>query len=119
MPIAALERREATRHEVSPTKTSVHMMDWNGPQVRRARLLNISSSGALLSTDFVPALHEPIRLRLDVAKEIGWVSAMPVRSESSGEVGIRFFRPVPLYFLRNRPTYSFKGRSVESSDSTQ
>ncbi len=97
----AVERRESVRHEMPKVRTSAQLMDWTGPQVRHATLVNISSGGALLSTDGVLMLDQPIRLRLEIAKEIGWVAAIPVRSGRSSEVGVRFIRPLPLYFLRN------------------
>jgi PilZ domain len=95
----AVERRAADRHEIVSDRTSVQVMDWLGPRIRQARLVNISTSGALIETDQLPALHQPIRVRLEIAKEVGWFSAIPVRFGRSNEVGIHFVRPLPLYFL--------------------
>ncbi len=97
----AVERRQSIRHELPNQQRSVQHMDWTGPRIREATLVNISSEGALLSTDQPPMLHQPIRVRLEIAKEIGWISAIPVRSGQSNEVGVRFFRRLPLYFLRD------------------
>ena len=97
----AIERRESVRHEMPKLRTRVQLMDWTGPQVREATLVNISSGGPLLSTEHLPILNQPIRVRLEIAKEIGWVSAIPVRLGQASEIGLRFFRPLPLYFLRN------------------
>lgn len=95
----AVERRAADRHDTVSNRTKVELMDWIGPRLREAKLVNISSSGALIQTDQLPALHQPLRVRLEIAKEVGWFSAIPVRFGQSNEVGIQFVRPLPLYFL--------------------
>jgi hypothetical protein len=95
----AVERRAADRHDTVNNRTNVQLMDWIGPRIREAKLVNISSSGALIQTDQLPALHQPLRVRLEIAKEVGWFSAIPVRFGQSNEVGIQFVRPLPLYFL--------------------
>jgi hypothetical protein len=95
----AVERRAADRHDTVSNRANVQLMDWIGPRIRQARLVNISSSGALIQTDQLPALHQPLRVRLEIAKEVGWFSAIPVRFGQSNEVGIQFVRPLPLYFL--------------------
>jgi len=97
----AVERRASGRHVTVDNRTSVQLMDWIGPRIRVARLVNFSSSGALILADQVPQLHQPLRVRLEIAKEIGWFSAVPVRFGRSNEVGIKFVRSLPLYFLPN------------------
>jgi hypothetical protein len=97
----ANERRDSVRHETVDNRTSVQLADWTGIRIKEARLLNFSSTGALIQTDQVPTLHQPLRLRIELAKEIGWFSAIPVRLGRSNEVGIKFDRPFPLYFLPN------------------
>ena len=97
----AVERRAADRHETVSNRTNVQLMDWIGPRIRQAKLVNFSSSGVLIQTDQLPTLHQPLRVRLEIAKEIGWFSAVPVRFGRPNEVGIEFIRPFPLYFLAN------------------
>jgi PilZ domain len=97
----AVERRAEVRHEPVDNRTSMQIMEWTGLRVKRARLVNFSTSGALIRIDQVPTLHQPLRVRLENAKEIGWFSAIPVRLGRSNEVGIQFTRPFPLDFLSN------------------
>jgi hypothetical protein len=97
----ALERRVSVRHETVNNRMSVQLLEWTEPRFREARLVNFSSTGALLLTDQVPKLHRPLRVRLKNAKEIGWHSAVPVRLGRSNEVGLKFARPVPLEFFSN------------------
>jgi hypothetical protein len=95
----AVERRAEVRHEPVDNRTSVQIMEWTGLRIKRARLVNFSSRGALILIDQVPTLHQPLRVRLENAKEIGWFSAISVRLGRSNEVGIQFARPFPLDFL--------------------
>jgi hypothetical protein len=96
-----VERRASVRHETVSNGTSVQIMDWTGHRTRRARLVNFSTSGALILTDQLPTLHQSLRVRIELAQEIGWFSAIPVRLGRSNEVGIKFVRPFPLCFLPN------------------
>ena len=58
-----------------------------------ARLVNISSHGALILADNVPTLHQPIEVWIENAQETGWIMAEAVRFGRSKEVGIRFYHP--------------------------
>jgi hypothetical protein len=96
-----VERRVSVRHETVDKRTRVEIMDRTGHRTRRARLVNFSASGALIVTDQLPALNQPLRVRIQLAKEIGWFSAIPVRLGGSNQVGIRFVGPFPLRFPAN------------------
>src|SRR5205823_3050126 len=95
----ATNRRASTRHAAANHQTILQIMDWTGQRVTRAKLLNISTEGALIRTDKVPVLKQPVRVRLENATEIGWIMAEPVRIGQSKEVGIRFCCPGPRAFL--------------------
>jgi hypothetical protein len=97
-----IERRDSVRHETLDDRTSIQViMEGAGDQirVRPARLINISSTGALIHTEQVPRFYQLLRFRLENAPEIGWVAADPVRYGQANEVGIRFARPFPPDFL--------------------
>ena len=74
-------------------------MDWTGLRAKAATLVNFSSTGALIHTDQLPTLNEPLEVLLVDAPKIGWLGAVPVRFGSTNEVGIRFTRPFPMDFL--------------------
>jgi hypothetical protein len=112
----AVERRAEVRHEPVDNQTSVHIMEWTGPRIKRARLVNFSSGGALILIDQVPTLYQPLRVRLENAKEIGWFSAIPVRLGRSNEVGIKFARSFPMDFLSNSMSEDGSRLVVDSED---
>jgi hypothetical protein len=96
----AVERRGSVRHETVNNQTSVQLMDdRTGKRITRAKLLNISTGGALILTDKEPALYQPLRVRFENATEIALIDAEPVRFGRSKEVAIRFTRQCPSDFL--------------------
>jgi PilZ domain len=115
----AIERRSAVRHETADERPNVQLMDWLGPRIREGELINISSGGALIRASELPPLHRPLRVRLQIAKEIGWFSAIPVRVGGPNEVGIQFLRPLPLYFLGNSSEPGAENSPRADSDSAQ
>ncbi len=94
-------------------------MDWTGLRVKAATLVNFSSTGALILTDQLPTLSQPVEVLLVDAPKIGWLSAVPVRFASTNEVGIRFTRPFPMDF----PAISVPERDApwdaDTDDATQ
>jgi PilZ domain len=94
-----VNRRAAVRHETVDNQTIVQVTDSTNFRVKMGRLVNFSSSGALIVLDQMPTLHQPLWVRLENAKEIGWFSATPVRLGRSNQVGIKFAGPFPLDFL--------------------
>jgi PilZ domain len=94
-----VDRRAAVRHETVDNQTIVQVTDWTRFRLKMGRLVNFSSSGALIVLDQLPRLHQPLWVRLENAKEIGWFSATAVRLGRSNEVGIKFAGPFPLDFL--------------------
>jgi len=114
----AIERRGTMRHQVANHQTSLQIMDWIGSEARQATLLNISSTGALLTTDQPPPLHHPIQMRIEIANKMGWVSALPVRVGQNNQVGVRFFRAIPLDFLGERTRERDSMPSADTDDET-
>ena len=94
----AIERASA-RHSTARNQTNVQLMDCLRRRITKARLLNISHHGALILTDDVAVLHEPLNVRLENEPGAGWIAAETVRFGRSKEVGIRFYRPCPRGFF--------------------
>jgi hypothetical protein len=95
----AIERRASVRYETVNKQTSVQFMDWTERQITGSKLVNISVTGALIFADLVPALYRPLWVRVENAPGVGWIAAETVRFGRSKDVGIRFYRPCPRYFL--------------------
>ena len=96
----AIECRASVRHEPVNDLTSVQLLDdRTGKRFTRAKLLNISTDGALILTDKEPALYQPLWVRLENATEIALIDAEPVRVGRYKEIGIRFTRQCPSDFL--------------------
>jgi hypothetical protein len=89
----AIERRASFRHSTAYNQTNVQLMDRFGRRITKARLVNISHHGALILTDDVGVLNQPLEVRLENAPETGWTKAEPVRFGQPQEVGIRFNQP--------------------------
>jgi len=68
-------------------------MDWTGRRITRARLLNVSTGGALIFTDSFVATSQKVRARLERAPEAGWIDAEAVHFGRPQGVGIRFSSP--------------------------
>src|SRR5262245_12357861 len=88
-----VERRAAIRHSTAHTQTIVQLTDRPGRRMTNATLINISHFGALVVTDNVAVLHEPLDMRLENAQELGWIAAEAVRFGRPLEVAIRFKWP--------------------------
>jgi hypothetical protein len=97
----ANERRGSDRHEPVDNRIIVQVTNWAGLQVRRARLVNFSSTGGLILTDPQPTLNQRVFVRIEALMEIGWFAGVSVRFGRSNEVGIKFRHPFPLDFLPN------------------
>ena len=85
-----VDRRAYPRHALAADQTYLLVMDWSGRRITRARLLNISTGGALISTDRVIATSQRLMVRLENAADTDWVEAEVVRFERTHQVGIRF-----------------------------
>lgn len=68
-------------------------MDWAGERITRARLLNVCTGGALISTYTLIATTQKLRVWFDRAPEIGWIDSAAVHVKRPRKVGIRFSRP--------------------------
>ncbi|MFI5456629.1 MAG: PilZ domain-containing protein [Isosphaerales bacterium] len=95
----AIERRASFRSETVNKQTIVQFMDWTARQITGSKLVNISETGALILTDKLPALYQPLWVRVENAPAAGWIAAETIRFGSPEEVGIRFYRPCPWNFL--------------------
>ena len=91
----AIDRRASTLHSTGQDQTDVQLMDRFGRRITKARLVNISHHGALILTDDLAVLHQPLDVRLESAPETGWITAEAVRFGQPHEVGIRFNQPCP------------------------
>ena len=89
----ATERRASTRHSTAHNQTNVQLMDRLGRRITKARLVNISHHGALILTDDLAVLHQPLDVQFENAPETRWIAAEPVRFGQLNEVGIHFNRP--------------------------
>lgn len=96
---ATIERRTSLRHIPVYQGTKVELMDRDGQRMTRARVVNISHEGALIIADRQPPLNQALRVRLALAPELGWITAIPVRFGQSREVGLRFTRRCPPDFI--------------------
>src|SRR4051794_38916541 len=95
----ATERRASIRRMTATGGVSLVVMDWTESRITRARLLNVSSGGALILADTLPILDQPLSMRLEHAADFDWTLAIPVRFGPAREVGVKFIRPSPLDFL--------------------
>jgi hypothetical protein len=95
----ASDRRASPRYSTGPHHTHVQLIGPFGCGITKARLVNISYHGALILTDDVIPLHQPLEVRLDDVPETGWIKAEAVRFGQPHEVGIRFDSPVEYYVL--------------------
>jgi hypothetical protein len=86
----AMDRRVSVRHTPARYDTHVHIMDWTGSWVTKARLLNVCIGGAFMVTHSVVAPGQKLHVRLANAPEIGWIDAHVVHVEQGRGVGIRF-----------------------------
>jgi hypothetical protein len=105
----AIERRASPRHATTNNQLNVQIMDWTGLRVPRAILVDFSTEGALILTDKVLILHQPIEVRIENAPETGWIEAEAVRFGRAKEVGIRFYHPCPRDF------FSAAARGIDSA----
>ena len=94
-----VERKACPRHAVAQYDTYVQIKDSTGKRITRARLLNISTSGALVCADDIVAMSQRIALRLERAPEMGWIDAEPVHFGQLQRVGIRFRPPCRPEFI--------------------
>jgi len=96
----AVDRRASTRHAPATDATYVEIMDWNGTRITGARLLDVSTGGALISTYRLVATSPKLRVRLESAPETGWIDAEVVHFGRPQGVGIRFGSPCRPEFVR-------------------
>jgi hypothetical protein len=94
-----VDNRASTRHSPTDDETYVQIFDWAGERITRARLLNVSTGGALISTYTLVATSQKLRVRFEHAPEIGWIDAEAVHVKRPRKVGIRFNRPCSLEFV--------------------
>ena len=94
----AIERRASVRYETL-NKQNVQFMHWTERRITGSKLVNFSETGALILADRVPALNQPLWVRVENAPGAGWIAAETVRYGGSKEVGIKFYRPCPRNFF--------------------
>ena len=97
--IYVIDRRASPRYSTADNQTYVRLIARFGTRISKARLINISHYGALILTDDVVALNQPLEVRLDDAPEIGWIKAEAVRYGQPQGVAIRFDRPCDHHVL--------------------
>jgi PilZ domain len=97
MPI--VNNRASVRRTPTSDETYVHIMDWAGERISKARLLDVSLGGALISTYTLVATGQKVRLQFDRAPEIGWIDAEAVHVKRPRKVGVRFERPLRPEFV--------------------
>src|ERR1017187_3767185 len=93
------DRRASTRHTPAVDQTYVQIMDWTGKRITMAKLLNVSTGGALVFTDSVVATSQKLRVSLESAPDTGWIDAEAVHFGRPQEVGIRFSSPCRPEFV--------------------
>jgi hypothetical protein len=113
-----IERRASYRHVPSNNPTNIQIMDSTGRRVTRARLLNVSTGGALICSDRIVATSQSFRIRLENAPETGWLDAEAVHFGRSNAVGIRFRSPCRSDFLMTAVLWSSSLKLATSDDET-
>jgi hypothetical protein len=109
-----VESRASTRHAPVIAETYLEIMDWPGKRVTRARLVDVSTGGALVLTVCVVATSQKLRVRLEGARETEWIVAEAVHFGRPDGVGIRFSWPCPDFVLE--ATRRDRSRLVNLSD---
>ena len=94
-----LEHRASPREIPVNDQTYVQVMEWKGKPISRARLLNLSVSGALIFAERLGEPYRPLWILLERAPDTGWVGADIVRFGQFPHVGIKFHSPCPLEFF--------------------
>ncbi len=95
----AVDRRTTVRHTPAEYDTYVRIMDWTGKRITRARLVNVSTRGALIFTDSVVATSQKLRVQLERAPDTGWIEAEAVHFGRLQGVGITFMSACGPEFL--------------------
>jgi PilZ domain len=94
------ERRAFARHSPANNDVRVWIADGRAPRITRARLVNISLSGALIETRELLATDRLLRVGLEHAPKVGWVDAKVIRRDDAHRVGVRFmFFPAEPRFI--------------------
>ena len=94
------ERRAFARHAPANNDVRVWIADGRAPRITRARLVNISLSGALIETRELIATDRRLRVGLEHAPKVGWVDAKVIRRDDAHRVGVRFmFFPAEPRFI--------------------
>jgi PilZ domain len=96
--VPVVDNRAARRCVPSDDTTYVHIIPRAGERITRARLLNISTGGALISTYSLVATGEKVLVQFDRAPEIGWFPAEVIHVKRPRKVGIRFNPPLSGQF---------------------
>ena len=87
------DRRAVGRYLPANTPTYVWVADWHRQRITMARLLDISSDGALLESNAVFHANSVLHIGLVGRPNVGWIDARPVWFGNSKQVGLRFDSP--------------------------
>jgi PilZ domain len=93
------ERRRSSRILAIPNETR---LEWTAPgrrQTSRGTVLNVSQSGALVATDAVPEMNDPLLIRLRKPVQTDWGTARAVRFAEGNRLGIEFTGTTPYDFI--------------------
>src|SRR3954447_21740043 len=88
----SVERKSPRRYPAVPNAAVVAFKSRGKTRIAAAMLVNISSTGALLSMLAKPRLNEPIAIRLDYPVPTSPMPAVVVRIGDAGDVGVAFVR---------------------------
>jgi PilZ domain len=89
------ERRRSCRQQAIANETR---LEWTTPgrmQTSRGAVLNVSESGALVSTDSVPDMNDRLLIRLRKPVQTDWSTARAVRRCEGDGLGIEFTGTTP------------------------
>ena len=96
----AIERRTSPRMTPGDLGSELLIMDRKHKAMMNAKLLNISTGGALLHFDGGIANGQSFSILLHDLPELGWIEAEVVRSDGPRGVGVRFVHPFSPEFLQ-------------------
>jgi hypothetical protein len=91
-----MDRRRAPRDEASANRAQLR---WDCGE-SRARFLNISDTGALISTARGPEIGQAVWLSLDEPMRSESIHGRVVRNDGAGRVGIEFAEQCPFALHR-------------------
>ncbi len=93
------ERRRSQRLQAAPNQADLEWRDRSQTRSSQGNILNISSHGALVSSDSFPGLGENVLIRLKQPVRSDWIGSIVVRHDQQKEVGIDFILDCPYDLL--------------------